>query len=64
MKKIYIAVVQEPMQSLDCTELEVFGSREEANAWVESKLKRYDEPDNGFTRDDMNYEVYQREVPA
>ena len=52
------------MESLDCTELEVFGTREEAKAWIESNLKRYDEPGNGFTRDDMNYEVYEREVPA
>jgi len=64
MKKIFIAVVQEPMQSLDCTELEVFDTYEKAEEWMESKLKWYDEPDHGFTREEMNYEIYEREVPA
>jgi len=60
---IYIAVVQYPMASLDETLVEVFSTRENAQRWLTEKLADEDNS-NGYDEEQMNWEIYEREIYA
>lgn len=59
--KIFIAVVQRPMASLDVTDVKAFRSYEEAERWMESLLADEDVRE-GFSVEEMNYHIYEQEV--
>lgn len=59
--KIYVAIVQRPMASLDETLVEIFTSRELADIWVDEQLKDVGYC-CGYSQDEMNYDVIEKEV--
>ena len=59
--KVYVAIVQRPMASLDDTLVAIFPFEERAWKWIDMVLadERYCE---GFNREEMNWDVFEREV--
>lgn len=63
--KVFVAVVQEPMASLDDTgtKVKAFHRKEDADAWVDEILAQYEEEGYYNRADDiLNHEIYQLEV--
>lgn len=59
MEKIYIAIVQRPMASLDETRVEVFRNIVEAQTWVDKQLADPEECE-GYSEDEMNWDIIER----
>lgn len=59
--KIYIAIVQCPLASLDDTAVEAFATRNEAERWANEKLDD-DIARNGYSKDEMNWDVREMEI--
>jgi hypothetical protein len=60
---VFVAIVQEPMAALDGeTYVEVFEDYSSAEDWVEGVLKNYDSPDSYYSRDDVNWNIYYRNI--
>lgn len=57
--KIYIAILQRPMASLDETRVEVFRNIAEAQYWVDKQLSDPEECE-GYFKDEMNWDIIER----
>ena len=59
MNKIYVAILQRPMASLDETNIEVFLNIAEAQEWVD-RLLADDDAKGGYSEDEMNWGIFER----